>query len=329
MLKISNETKVGVLTALGIVLLIFGFNILKGRNPFAVKRVVYAVYDNVNGLKTSNPVMINGLTVGKVLDVTLLDPMANRMLVSLELNKDLQIPRNSVAKITAELLGSRRVELMLGDESELLRDKDTLYTDADESMKEALMDQLSPIVRKLELALGTVDTVLHTLNSLLDTTTRSNLQNAVANLSGTMNQMNQAATSLNGLLAKQGALQQTIGNLESLTGNLEQNNGKIDNILTNVDQLSSNLAKSDLNQAVSNLNTSLTQLSDILQKANSKEGSLGLLINDKQAYQNLDNSLGNLNKLLEDLRLNPWRYIHLSVFGKKNKVVSLPSDSIQ
>ncbi|WP_298711321.1 MlaD family protein [Chitinophaga sp.] len=327
MLKVNNETKVGILTVIAIVLLVLGFNILKGRSLFSTKKTIYAVYTQVNGLQPSNAVMVNGLGIGTVQSLEVMDQRAGRILVTLQINKNIEIPKNSVARISADLLGTRKVEIDFGNTDEVLKNKDTIYAAVDGSITDALKEQLSPLVKKLETTLGAVDTLLLTVNSVFDTATKHNIRQAVAGLNGTLNNLNNATRNINGMLADGGKISGTFDNFNAVSANLKNNNDKISNILTNFDKASGSLAGGQIDSTLASLHSTISRLNEVAGKISSTDGSLGLLMNDRQVYNNLQHSLGSLNKLLEDLRYNPWRYVHLSVFGRKNKVVPIPSDS--
>jgi phospholipid/cholesterol/gamma-HCH transport system substrate-binding protein len=329
MLKINNETKVGILTTVAIVLLILGFNILKGRSLFSNKKTIYAVYQQVNGLQPSNAVMVNGLAIGSVLSLEVMDKRAGRILVTLQINKDIEIPKNSVARISSDLLGTRKVEIDFGNTEDVLKNKDTIYAAVDGSITDALKEQLSPLVKKLETTLGAVDTLLITVNSVFDTTTKNNLRTAIAGLNGTMNNLSMATRSINGMLAEEGKISGTFDNFSAVSENLKNNNDKISNILTNFDKASGSFANGQLDTTINQLRYTMERLNNVVAKVSSTDGTLGMLVNDRKAYNNLQSSLSSLNKLLEDLRYNPWRYVHLSVFGRKNKVVPIPSDTAQ
>ena len=329
MLKINNETKVGILTTVAIVLLILGFNILKGRSLFSNKKTIYAVYQQVNGLQPSNAVMVNGLAIGSVLSLEVMDKRAGRILVTLQINKDIEIPKNSVARISSDLLGTRKVEIDFGNTDDVLKNKDTIYAAVDGSITDALKEQLSPLVKKLETTLGAVDTLLITVNSVFDTTTKNNLRTAIAGLNGTMNNLSMATRSINGMLAEEGKISGTFDNFAAVSENLKNNNDKISNILTNFDKASGSFANGQLDTTINQLRYTMERLNNVVAKVSSTDGTLGMLVNDRKAYNNLQSSLSSLNKLLEDLRYNPWRYVHLSVFGRKNKVVPIPSDTAQ
>ncbi|SFE88282.1 phospholipid/cholesterol/gamma-HCH transport system substrate-binding protein [Chitinophaga sp. CF118] len=328
MLKVSNETKVGVLTAVSIALLFLGFNLLKGKSLFSSGKTIYAVYTQVNGLQPSNTVQVNGLVVGNVANLDVLDNNAGKILVTIRIKKKINIPYNSVARITSDLLGSKAVQIDFGNANTYLKDGDTVYAAVDGSITDALKEQLSPLVKKLEVTLGSVDSVLLTVNSIFDTTTKGNLREAIANLNTTMGNFSKTSASLNRMLdPKTGSLAITLNNFQSISGNLKNNNDKITGILTNAEKTTSALANGNLDKTLLELQQMATRLNETLGKLNSTDGSLGLLMNDKKVYNNLQNSLGSLNKLLEDLKANPKRYVHFSLFGKKSKVQPIPSDT--
>ncbi len=328
MLKVSNETKVGVLTALGITLFVLGFNVLKGRSFFSTSKTIYAVYPQVNGLQPANSVQVNGLVVGNVAELDVMDKNAGQILVTLRINKKIDIPRNSVARITGDLLGTKAVQIDFGNASDYLKSGDTVYAAVDGSFTDALKEQLSPLVKKLEATLTTVDTVLLTVNSIFDTTTKGNLRDAIGHLNHTMNNFSHATSSLNGMLdPNKGNIQGTFNNLEALTANLKNNNDKITGILSNAEKATGALANGKLDQTLAELQQTIAHMNSLVGKLNSTDGTLGLMMNDKKVYNNLQYSLNSLNKLLEDLRVNPKRYVHFSLFGKKDKVKPIPSDT--
>ncbi len=328
MLKVSNETKVGILTVVAIVLLVLGFNLLKGKSLFGNDKTIYAVYKQVNGLQPANFVQVNGLKVGSVSDLNIMDNNAGRILVTLRLTKDIEIPRNSVARITGDLLGTKAVQIDFGNANDYLKSGDTIYAAVDGSITDALKEQLNPLVKKLETTLSAVDSVLLTVNAVFDTTTEGNLRTAVAHLEATMRNFSATSGSLNHMLdPNKGNIQATFNNLAAVTGNLKDNNEKITGILTNAEKATGSLANGQLDSSLRNLQQTVANLNHMTDKLNSTDGSLGLLMNDKKVYNNLQSSLGSLNKLLEDLKANPKRYVHFSLFGRKDKVKPIPSDT--
>lgn len=328
MLKLSNETKVGILTVLGITLLVLGFNLLKGKSLFSHNKTIYAVYKQVNGLQPANAVQVNGLVVGSVTNLEVMGKDASRILVTITITKKIDLPRNSVARISSDLLGTKTVQLDLGNASEYLKSGDTLYAAVDGSITDAVKEQLSPLVKKLEGTLSNIDSVLISVNGILDTTAKGNLQEAIRGLNVTMRNFSHTSASLNNMMdPDKGTVSKTFNNLASISGNLKDNNAKITGILDNAQKATDALAKGNIDKTLQQLQQTVNNLNQTIGKLNTTDGTAGMLLNDKKVYNNLQYSLGNLNKLLEDLRVNPKRYVHFSLFGKKDKTKPLPSDT--
>jgi phospholipid/cholesterol/gamma-HCH transport system substrate-binding protein len=313
---------------LGITLLVLGFNLLKGKSLFSHNRTIYAVYKQVNGLQPANAVQVNGLGVGNVANLEVMENDPSRILVTLTLTKKIEIPRNSVAHISSDLLGTRTVQIDLGNATEYLKSGDTVYAAVDGSMTDAIKEQVSPLIKKLQGTLSNVDSVLLAVNAILDTNAKGNLQEAIRNLNVTMRNFTHTSASLNSMLdPDKGNIQKTFNNLAAVTGNLKENNAKITGILDNAQKATGALANGQIDKTLLELQQTVNNLNHTMAKLNSTDGTAGLMLNDKKVYNNLQYSLGNLNKLLEDLRINPKRYVHFSLFGKKDKTKPLPSDS--
>jgi phospholipid/cholesterol/gamma-HCH transport system substrate-binding protein len=312
-MKISNETKVGVLAAFAITLLILGFNFLKGKNLFEKKDTVYAVFQKVESLSTSDPVKINGLQVGIVSDIEEKDENLTGIIVSIHITKSVNIPDNSYAVISANPLGSTTVNIVKGTSAVFLNDGDTVQTNPSSGLMDEIKGVLSPTVGQVNGTLKSVDSLVEQLGSTLDPKTRSNLQAVIANLSS-------ASASLNTLLnTQQGALAATLNNMSAVTGNLKNNNDSINRIIGNVETMTRKFSALDLQKTLSKLETAVDNLNLTLKKVNSNEGTLGLLMNDPKLYNNLNSTTNSLNVLLQDIRLHPKRYVNVSVFGKKDK----------
>ncbi|MCO5239148.1 MAG: MlaD family protein [Chitinophagaceae bacterium] len=312
-MKISNETKVGALTAIAITLLILGFNFLKGKPIFEKSFKVYTIFQSVKGLSVSNAVMINGLQVGKVYKMQETDKNLSGILVTLNLNKNINIPKNSFVSISGSLLGNTTLEIELGDAADYLNNGDTLHTKNALGLLDQVKGSLDPTMIKINASLQTLDSVLKLIGNVFDPHTQNNVQALFANLAA-------STAHLNSLLNTQtGALAQTLSNVSSFTGNLKKNNDTITAIFTNLKSTTENLAGSDLKQTLSKLDEAVAGLSTTLHKINNSEGTLGLLVNDKKLYTNLNSTANSLNVLLQDFRIHPRRYTGGLVFGKKDK----------
>lgn len=318
-MTISNETKVGALTSIAIVLLILGFNFLKGKSFSSNKIRYYAVFDNIQGLNNGNPVIINGKQVGNVLSTDGGTDM-RKITVVVNMTIPVTIPSNSAAIVTASLLGTTSLEIKLGNASTYYKTGDTLATIASAGMFDAALQKVDPVLIQVKKAVQSLDSVLGTVNSLFDPNAKNNIKGMLDNLNKTTASLTISSASLQTLLNTQtGALAKTLNNVSSFTGSLASNNEKVTGILTNVDKTTANLAKLNLEATLSTLNGTINELKNTIGKINSDSGTLGLLMNDKKLYNNLNATSNKVNLLLDDVRLHPKRYVNISVFGKKDK----------
>jgi len=324
-MKISNETKIGALAAVSIALLILGFNFLKGQTLFEHKKQFFAVFANVNGLAKSNPVKINGFQIGKVGDLKERDKSLSAIIVPISLNKEVDIPNNSVAFVDKDLLGTTSLVIRMGNGNQYLKDGDTLASADNPGLLDNVQAQIAPAVGKLNSAIQSLEVLINNVNSVLDPNTKNNLQSVIANSAA-------ATASLRNLLSTQtGALAQSLNNMQAFTDNLNKNNAGINQTVENLKTATGKLAQADIDQAIKNLENATKNLNDFTAKVNSKEGSLGMMLNDKSLYNNIENTVRSLNILLDDLRVNPKRYVSFSLIGRKNKggYLEAPLDSLK
>src|SRR3954465_5649289 len=324
-MKISNETKIGLLAAIAIALLILGFNFLKGKTLFEHDKRLFVVFDKVEGLAKSNPVMINGLQVGKVADLHEKDKSVSSIIVSIGLTKDVDIPNNSLVFVNKALFGEGNLVIKMGNSNKLVVDGDTLQSTANPGLLESVQTSVTPAVNNLNSAIQALEVLIANVNSILDPNTKNNLQIIAANAAA-------STTALRNLLvAQNGALAQSLKNMSEFTANLNKNNEAINKTVDNLQTATAKLANADIDAVIKNLQTATNNLNQMTSKINSREGSLGMLINDKALYNNLQNSVRSLNILLDDVRVNPKRYVSISVFGKKNKggYLETPLDSLK
>jgi len=319
-MKISNETKVGALTAIAITLMVLGFNFLKGRSIFKTGNFLYAKYPDAKGLMVSNPVYVNGFQVGTVYDIENTDPNLRNINVAIKLGSNYNIPDNSVAKIISDPLGTPSIEIVLGNTQKYLLPGDTLLTQTSPGLMESLSNKLMPVADQLKGTIKTLDSVLKNVNTIFDPNTKHNLQEVIANINTTTASLTVSSASIQAMLNQQsGAINQSMNNINRITKNLANNNDKVTNVLSNVEKTTDNLSKADLNGTVASLKTAIENLNGVLGKLNSNNGSMGLLMNDKALYNNLTNTVHSANILMDDLRVHPKRYVNISVFGKKDK----------
>ena len=319
-MKISNETKVGALTAIAITLMILGYSFLKGRSLFKTGNYIYAKFNDVKGLQVSNSVFVNGFQIGNVIEIENTDANLTDIIVAIKLNTNYNIPDNSVASIKDNPLGSPQMEIKLGNSKVFLKKGATILSENSLGMFSALTNQLTPTTDQLKATLKELESTLKNINSIFDPKSKSNLQDAIANINKTTLMLAESTTSLNKMLEKQnGSIAKSMDNVNSITANLAKQNEKIDATLSNIKTTTENLSQADLKGSVASFKKSIDNLNGVISKMNSTEGSLGLMMNDKNLYNNLNNSVRSANILLDDLRAHPKRYLNFSVFGKKDK----------
>ena len=316
-MKISNETKVGAITVISVAVLILGFNFLKGKKLWSKDTMITGKYGNVQGLQNSNPVIINGLQVGTVYKITTEKDM-REILVDLNITKDIEIPKNSIAIIKSNPLGTTSVEIKLGDAVENLKDKDFILTETSGGLFDDVLKKVDPVLYEVRKAVSAIDTLLVNFNSILDPRAKGNIGQVLQNMNAVTASMLSSTASLNTLLNTQtGALAKSLNNVSSITSNFATNNEKINTVMSNLDKTTSKCATINLNKTLDTLDRAVNDLKNIIGKFDNDKGTLGKLLNDPTMYQNLASTGNKLNLLLDDIRVNPKRYINISLIGKK------------
>jgi len=330
-LKILKEVKVAVISVVCIGVLIWGINFLKGKDFFVHKRTFYAVYDCVNGLVNTNPVSIKGVNVGQVTDIYFYPDGSNRVIVTFTINNDILISKNSVAEIfSSDLMGSKAIDIKLGvakNSFDYAKNKDTLATSIQGSLQEEVNVQMLPLKKKAEDLMLSIDSVMAVVQYMFNENTRDNLRKSFESIKITVRNLEHTSYGIDTLVINQKKrLANILSNIESISQNIRKSNKDITNIIGNFSSVSDSVVKSDIVKTINNANKALKDISSIVEKVNKGESSLGKLVNNDTLYNQLKSSADNLDKLLEDMRLNPNRYVHFSVFGRKaNKNKYTPS----
>jgi phospholipid/cholesterol/gamma-HCH transport system substrate-binding protein len=329
--KIKREVKIALVVILAIGIFVWGFNFLKGKNVFSSKRYLYAVYDQVNGLVEANPVLINGLKVGQVDDIFFKPDGSGKIIVKMLItNNDIKIPKNTVAKIFAsDFMGSKAIDLKLADTTygkkisqkiEWAKSGDTLMSAIATSIQEEVSVQMLPLKQKAERMMSSMDSVLAVIQYVFNEDTRENLAKSFESIKFTIKNLENTTFNLDTFVTTERyRLSSILANVESISSNIKNNNQKITNIINNFSSLSDSLSKSKIVSTIDNANKAITDFSSIMDKINNGEGSMGMLIHNDTLYRNLQKSSKDLDLLVEDMRLNPKRYVHFSVFGKSGK----------
>ena len=317
-MKFTNETKVGILAILTVFIFIVGYNFLKGNDVFSDEDAFYAKYDRVYGLSVSKPVLINGYPIGRVSKMTLLPN--GQILAQLKIHRGHAIPKNTVARLeNTDLFSGKAIVLLLGSSNQIAKDGDTLSTNT----QKTVIEQVEPIQQKTTQIISRLDSILTSVNGTINPEFQRNFERSFASIAKTLETLEGTAKKVDGLVGTQSVkIRAILGNLESISSNFKNNNDKISSIIANMDKVSDDVAKANIAQTITQTNKTLVNLQSLLDKVNTGQGSLGLLVNDKQLYTNLTHATDNLDKLMIDLKANPKRYINFSVFGgggKKSK----------
>jgi len=311
-LKITREIKTAILVIASILLFIWGYSFLRGSDLLSDYRTFYVEFDNVEGLSPSAPVTISGLAVGKVTAITLHHETA-KLTVEIQIKSDFPISKSSVVNLYEPgFIGGKQLQIIpnLEDKSQA-ETGDKLKSGVVPGMLSAFGDKLAPVQKKVELVLVSADSLITNLNDILDDKTKRNLKASIENLNATMAQFSKTSKSINEML--------------------DTNKGKIDGIVTNFSTISSNfskvsdtIAKAKLGESIRNLEKTLDGVNKIVADLEKGKGTMGKLLKDETLYNNFNKTSKELELLLQDLRLNPTRYINVSLFGKKNKPYVAP-----
>lgn len=311
-MKITREIKTAILVIGSILLFIWGYSFLKGRNLLSDYKTFYVEYENVEGLAASAPVTINGLVVGKVASISLQNT-TGKLIAELQIKSDFPISKSSIIDIYEPgLIGGKQIQIIPNYSDKIMaKSGDTLRGGIKKGLTDLVSEKLTPLQQKVEKTVVSADSLLTSLNKVLDAKTKDNLKSSIANLDKTLAQFNQASLIANAILDK--------------------NKGKIDGTLTNINkvssdfsQISDSLSKANIGQTVKNLGETLAKVDKIMGDVQSGKGTLGKMMKDEALYNHLDKTSKELELLLQDLRLNPTRYVNVSVFGKKNKPYHAP-----
>lgn len=308
-MKLSKEAKVGILAVVTLVMLYFGFNFLKGSDIFSRTNKYLVVYDNVDGLTASNPVQLNGLSIGRVDRIDILQTRNNQLLVTLDIDKQIKVGRGTKAVLAdAGVLGGKVVILQINQSGNQLESGDTLISAKEAGITALIKEKTLPV-------LNSVDSLTLNLNRIVKQFDRTGL---ILN------------RTLEGVEATTGTLQLTVGenresirrlmtNLNNLSASLAETEKEVKPLLAKANTFADSLNALKLSQTLATANRSIGTLQQMLADINSGKGTLGKLKGDEALYRNVNGATASLEKLLTDFRENPKRYVHFSLFGRKEK----------
>jgi len=310
--KLSPEAKTGILITAALAALLWGLNYLKGKDVFTSRNRFYAVYSNVDGLVTSNPVFMNGYRIGIVNDIDFAPDRSGKLVVTLLIDRDVFVSDNSVARIfSSDLIGTKALRIDLGTSPTAHSDEDTLQAELEFSFAQQVGQQVGPIKDKTERLIESIDSLAGIMHLLLDPQTQGHIKGSLAHIES-------SASSLDQLLGSENSdLNRTLGNLRILSNTLSSNQSQITRTLNNLANVSDSLTASELPATLRNAASITSRLDRTLAGLELGQGTLGMLIKSDSLYVNLNQSSKSLDSLLIDLRSHPSRYVHFSLFGRK------------
>ena len=308
-MKFTKEIKVGFLAILGIMMSVFSYNYLKGINLFEKNRTFIVKYEKVDGLSVSNPVTMNGFKIGKVQKINFNSKDTRELLVDIVIDNDVVFPKTSMAELyETGLIGGKAIAIIpdYKNDSTIAINGDFLKGVIKPGLTE-LVNQILPQVQlQIEAVMKNAEIVLQNINTLFDAETKNELKSSIEDFSNLTKSLSETSNKISILISK---------NSENLTNSIENFESASNNIKSITDSLNSD----DINSITINLNSLINNLNSITTSLKNSEGTAGKLISDESIYNNLENATNQLNQLIEDIKLNPGRYINFSVFGKKNK----------
>jgi len=309
--KISRELKAGAIVIIAILAFWWLFQFLKGYNIFSREDTYYVKYNNVEGLEKSKSVKINGLRVGMVESIISVPTKNNNLtfVVALRIDKDYEFSKNSIAQISSEFMGGSAINLILAEDNAIAKPGDTLKGVINAGLVGQLVSDVEPLKNNLNSVLVRLDSTLALTNKVLADQNRKKLEQMLDNLNTTIVEFRSTANNANGLIKDNSA------KISTLMDNTNQMMITANSTVEKYGVAADKLNQADLDKIAKSLQTTLDNLNQLTAKMNSTDGTLGKLVNDPAMYNNLNNASKNLNALLQDLKANPKRYVHFSVFG--------------
>lgn len=311
-MKLTREIKTAILVIASILLFIWGYSFLKGKDLFSSYRTLYVEYTSVEGLATSAPVTLNGLVIGKVNSITI-NQNTGKLLVELQIKSDFPISKSSLASIYEPgFIGGKQIAIEPNFEDKSVAENgDQLKGNVKLGLTQTVGDKLAPVQEKLEKIMVNADNLITGINNVLDKKAQEDLKISLAELSKTMEQFHKASVSMNTVLDdNKGQIKGVVSNFNKISGDFSK--------------ISDSLNKADLGKTVKDLNKTLAKVNGIMSGLESGKGTMGKLLNDDALYANLSKTSKELELLLQDVRLYPTRYVNVSLFGKKNKPYKAP-----
>ncbi len=306
MIKINRQAKTGIIVVIATLLFIWGFNYLKGKDILKSYNTYYSILDNVEGVVKSTPVTLKGIPIGTVEDLHFTPDMTNTVMV-LNIDRKFIFPKDSKVKVYGgNIMGGKSVAIVPGESTEVTKDGDTLQVLKMPGMFDLVNDKITPLQNKLESSLTSLDSILQGVNNIMDKPSQDHIKSSLADLAITLKHFKNTSAQLD----------------QTFTQNKENINLSLQNfhkISEDFSTLSDSLKQIRIGKISKELEQSIAELNRLMKNLNNPNGTTGKLMKDKELYDNLVKSTKELELLLKDLRQHPKKYVHFSIFGKKDK----------
>ncbi|MFO7862395.1 MAG: MlaD family protein [Salinivirgaceae bacterium] len=322
---------IGLLIVITVGVFIFGLNFLKGKNFFIEEEEYYVIYDRIEGLNSSSPVLLNGYNIGQVREIKFNDLTQGDLIVKFIVKRDVRIPKNSTARIfSQDLMGTKAIELIFSENEQQAEIGDTLYSQTEESLKEQVSIEMLPLKNKAEDLLKEMENAIKIINAVFNEETQKNLHEIFRQLTQTAAHLNSSSASVDSLLIKeQQRIHRLLFNLEGITRNFNSNSKNISELFFNLKSLADSLNQTDFKGTMSNVDSTLYNLNQMIANIENQQGTLGKLIYNDSLYNTLNRGTDEIGNLAEDLRINPKRYLHFSVFDLGRTMYVLDEEKIE
>lgn len=306
-MRLSKEIRAVLIIFFGVFLFLLGFNFLNGTSLFKKEKILFAKYENVEGLQVGTKVTVNGLSVGKVAKIDFL-PNSSRILVSFTIRNDVVFSKNSVAELyEAGLIGGKSIAIHpVYDNFTKFKSGDTLESSVKPGLTDVVNQQIAPLQQKLEKVLVNADSLFSGVNNVLNSEGKNNLSITLENLSSAVKSTDELVSRFNSISKNQNQ------NINKIVTNLAK-------VSENLNKITDSLSSTNLKKTIYNFEKLSSNFNHVLLEIKGGNGTLNKLLYEDSLYQNLKNSSDAIEKLLRDLKSNPKRYVHFSLFGKKEK----------
>jgi phospholipid/cholesterol/gamma-HCH transport system substrate-binding protein len=321
-MKVSKYTKLGFLIVVSIFILVWGLSYLKGNDIFKKSDDYHVIYSRIEGLSASNDVMLSGYKIGQVKNIQFLPDHSGRLLVTFSIDSSVKLPINTIAQIvSSDFMGTRVIKINLGSGQGFYANNDTIPGDVESDLKEQVSMQVLPIKNRAEELLGTLDSAITVLTVIFNEDARQNLSESFENINQTIFNIEKATADLQEVVASnKTSVTKIITNLDTITTTFSNSTKEFENTLKNLSALSDTLANISVSPMLQNIFDATDKINALLVQLESTDNTAGMLLNDSQLYENINLLADDLNLLLNDIRVNPERYLNFSAVDLGRKV---------